>query len=263
MLLMCPKLPFHMRLFGLIGYPLGHSFSKRYFSEKFTREHIADARYELFPLENIRQLEQLLATRPQLQGLNVTIPYKEAVLPFLHELDSSAAEVGAVNCIRIRSGRRKGFNTDVFGFDKSLTDFWSSWPAGKQALVLGSGGASKAVTAVLRRRGLPYQVVSRNGGFTYTRLHARASEILEKTALIVHTTPLGMAPDVDGCPDLPYSLLGPQHFVYDLVYNPAETLLLRRASGQGCQTCNGLPMLYGQAEKAWEIWNQSDTPPDT
>ena len=246
-----------MRLYGLIGYPLGHSFSQQYFSEKFAREGITDARYELFPLENIAGLPLLLSQHPDLRGLNVTIPHKETVVPFLHELDETARAVGAVNCIKIENQRLKGFNTDVIGFEKSLKTMDAhAKHDGTKALILGTGGASKAVAYVLKKRGIPFQFVSRNPAgenqISYAAVHRLPSAVYR---LIINTTPLGMSPHKDTCPDLPFERLSPQHLVYDLVYNPAETLLLQRAKKQGCAVKNGLEMLYLQAEAAWQIWN--------
>ncbi|MBV6440703.1 MAG: shikimate dehydrogenase [Haliscomenobacteraceae bacterium CHB4] len=263
-----------MRLFGLIGFPLGHSFSQKYFSEKFAREGIADARYELFPLENIADLPALLAQHPDLCGLNVTIPHKETVIPFLHELDETARAVGAVNCIKIENQQLKGYNTDVTGFEKSLKAVdggrWTVdgerrggdsgwWTGGGEgwvgALILGTGGASKAVAYVLKKLGIPYRFVSRNpdseNQISYETVHRLPSTVYH---LIINTTPLGMSPHTGTCPDLPFERLSSQHFVYDLVYNPAETLLLQRAKARGCTVKNGLEMLHLQAEAAWEIW---------
>lgn len=246
-----------MRLYGLIGYPLGHSFSQKYFSEKFVREGITDARYELFPLKNIADLPALLGQNPDLRGLNVTIPHKETVLSYLHELDETARAVGAVNCIKIENGKLRGFNTDVIGFEKSLqTADGGRWTMfDKKALILGTGGASKAVAFVLKKLGISYQFVSRNpvgeNQISYANL---VSFLTPHPLLLINTTPLGMAPNMDVYPDLPFERLTPEHFVYDLIYNPPETLLLRRAKAQGCTVKNGLEMLHLQAEAAWEIW---------
>lgn len=247
-----------MRLFGLIGYPLGHSFSQKYFSEKFLREGITDAQYELFPIPEISALEQVLKRHPALCGLNVTIPYKETVIPYLHELDETAQAVGAVNCIRIRNGRLTGFNTDVYGFEQSLrgavSDFYT-FKSGR-ALILGTGGASKAVAYVLRKIGMPYQFVSRTadpdvGLLSYDDLGQQYWSLYH---LIVNTTPLGTYPNTETCPALPFEKLSAQQLVFDLVYNPPQTLLLQRAMAQGARVQNGLEMLQLQAEKAWEIW---------
>jgi shikimate dehydrogenase len=254
-----------MRLFGLIGYPLGHSFSKRYFTEKFGRENIADARYELFPLEQISGLPALLDAHPELCGLNVTIPHKEQVLPYLDALDDTARAVGAVNCIRIDNGRLTGYNTDVTGFRESLL----AWPAFQAAFlqkpagesfILGTGGASKAVAHVLQSLGLSFRFVSRSpagaGQMSYEALAATLSRQLSPPSrFFINTTPLGMAPHTEAWPELPFHLLQPQDLVYDLIYNPVETVLLQRAKTQGCAIKNGLEMLHLQAEAAWRVWN--------
>jgi len=243
-----------MRLYGLIGYPLGHSFSKKYFTEKFAREGIADARFDLFPLPDIAGFPALLAAHPDLRGLSVTIPHKASVMPYLDELDETARVVGAVNCIRIDNGRLKGFNTDVAGFEQSLEGMWQA-AGGKTALILGSGGASKAVAYVLKKRGIPFRFVSRNAEgenrISYDDFHQLAPD---SYFLIVNTTPLGTWPDVNNCPDVPFGQLTSKHLVYDLVYNPPETLLLQRAGARGCSVKNGLEMLQLQAEAAWKIW---------
>ena len=250
-----------MRLFGLIGYPLGHSFSKQYFSEKFAREGISDARYELFPLPDVADLPQLLRQHPDLCGLNVTIPHKQTVMPYLHDLDDTAQAVGAVNCIRVREGRLRGFNTDVTGFEQSLRALWGG--SQKRALVLGTGGASKAVAWVLGRMGIPHQFVSRQPS---VEAGTRAKETQigyedigllspHEYQMVVNTTPLGTYPKTDTCPPFPFEWLRPEHLVYDLIYNPPETLLLRRAAERGCTVKNGLEMLHLQAERAWEIFD--------
>jgi shikimate dehydrogenase len=248
-----------MRLFGLIGYPLGHSFSKTYFTEKFEKEGITDARYELFPLPDVNMLPELLEREPELCGLNVTIPHKQAVIPFLHRLDAGAEAVGAVNTIRIRHGLLEGFNTDVIGFEQSLrrwlAQLGGSAPA--HTWVLGSGGAALAVCAVLKKLGYAYKVVSRNpkqpGEVSWATLGQEAGH--SERVLWINTTPLGMAPKTDTCPPIPFHALKAEDLVYDLVYNPAETLLLQHAGTLGCAVKNGLEMLHLQAEAAWEIWN--------
>ncbi|MCB0552152.1 MAG: shikimate dehydrogenase [Phaeodactylibacter sp.] len=245
-------------LYGLIGYPLSHSFSKRYFTEKFQREGIQGCHYELFPLEQIEALAGLLERYPNLKGLNVTIPYKQQVMAYLNELDKEAAAVGAVNTIRIEQGRLSGYNTDVYGFEQSLLNFLEAQgrrAEGLQALVLGTGGASRAVVYVLQKLGIVYRMVSRQaseGRLSYRQLDATH---LAQHHLLINTTPLGMAPQVDSFPDIPYYLLGPRHLLFDLVYNPAQTAFMARGLAQGAAACNGLEMLYLQAEKAWEIWN--------
>lgn len=242
------------KIFGLIGYPLSHSFSKGYFIEKFKREGIADCAYELFPLSDISLFPALLQEQPNLVGLNVTIPHKEAVIPYLNELDEEAREIGAVNTITIRSGKTKGYNTDVYGFEASFRKHLQ--PHHQRALVLGTGGASKAVLHVLRKWGIPYLLVSRTGGEGKISYNDLTPELLESHTIIINTSPLGMYPKVEACPELPYEALTPQHYLYDLIYNPAETIFLRKGKEAGAITENGLEMLHLQAEKAWEIWNK-------
>ncbi len=242
-----------LRLFGLTGYPLSHSFSKKYFTAKFEREGLEHCRYELFPIENIRQLPDLLAEHPGLEGLNVTIPHKQTVIQYLDETDAGAAEAGAVNTIKISNGKLKGFNTDVYGFEQSLRSFiGTKRPA---ALVLGTGGAAKAVIFVLKKLNISWQLVSRSKQketLTYAEV---TSEILQAHPLIINTTPLGMYPDIESCPPLPFEGCSAAHFAFDLVYNPEQTLFLKKAAANGAKTQNGLPMLHLQAERAWEIWN--------
>lgn len=246
-----------MRLFGLIGYPLHHSFSKKYFREKFEKEGISDALYELFELPDIAAFEELVEQLPNLCGLNVTIPHKQAVLPYLDALDGSAHKVGAVNVIRLQNGKRTGYNSDYFGFRQSLEKWLSSGKIGLKALVLGTGGASRAVTATLNDLDIPFQLVSRTAGpqqLTYESLQAQPG-LLKEHQLIVNTSPLGTAPNIHEAPPLDYQLLGSRHFLYDLVYNPAQTRFMQLGEARGARTKNGLEMLQLQAEKAWEIWN--------
>ncbi len=247
------------RLYGLIGYPLSHSFSRKYFSEKFEREGIKGCFYELFPLEQIDALPGLLVRYSNLRGLNVTIPYKQQVLAYLDELDEGAAAVGAVNTIRIDGKRLAGYNTDVHGFEQSLLNFLAREGrsvAELRALVLGAGGASRAVVFALKKLGIGFQVVSRrpdDGKLPYDALDA---EVMDQYQLIINTTPLGMAPRPESFPNIPYECLGPEHLLFDLVYNPGQTTFLSRGIARGAAGCNGLEMLYFQAEKAWEIWNR-------
>src|SRR5690606_11748200 len=221
-----------MRKFGLIGKKLGHSFSKRYFSEKFEQEGIADAVYELYELPEITDFPALLAREPELVGLNVTVPYKEAVIPYLDELDESAARIGAVNTIKISAGKLKGFNTDFIGFRDTLVEFYPI-KAGGKALVLGTGGAAKAVWAALDSLGMVYTSVSRNPQENELPYSAITPEVLQAYSLIINTTPLGMAPDVESAPTIPYEALSAGHFLYDLVYNPEQTLFLRKGTAAG------------------------------
>lgn len=246
-----------MRKFGLIGYPLSHSFSKKYFTEKFEREGIAGAAYELYPIESIEQLPDLLKHEPELVGLNVTIPYKQQVIPFLNDLDPKAEAIGAVNTIVINEGKLKGYNTDYHGFKDSLVKFVGANPMPPKALILGTGGASKAVKAALEDLGVAFQFVSRKSAtdqLTYEDLTSTPQHVNTST-LIINTTPLGMSPKTEELPDLPYQLITPDHFLYDLVYNPLVTAYMQKGIDQGCWVKNGLEMLHGQAEKAWEIWN--------
>ena len=243
-----------MRNFGLIGYPLSHSFSKAYFTQKFGLENIA-AVYENYPIPSIEAFPELLRQHPSLEGINVTIPYKEAVLPFLDSVSEVVKKTGACNCIRIRNGKLEGFNTDVLGFEKSLLK--SLKPGHNKALVLGTGGASKAVQFVLDKLGISFTVISRKadpaaGIISYDQLDP---ELQQSSRLWINTTPLGMYPDVDSCPPLDYNLLGPDHYLYDLVYNPAETLFLKNGKQRGAITENGHDMLLIQAEEGWKIWN--------
>lgn len=246
-----------MRLFGLIGYPLGHSFSKKYFSEKFEREQVEHARYELFELEDIDCFPALIIGQPGLCGLNVTIPHKQAVIPYLDELDASAQKVGAVNVIRMEEGRLIGYNSDYFGFYQSLLNWLPGEKSHFSALVLGTGGASKAVCAALTDLKIPYSLVSRQAGpnsLSYEQLQA-SPDILQTSRLIINTTPLGMSPNTDTAPPIAYDKLTPEHFLCDLVYNPEETRFMQLGREQGASVKNGMEMLQLQAEKAWEIWN--------
>lgn len=243
-----------MRRFGLIGKKLGHSFSKRYFTEKFARLGIADAVYELYELPEISDLPDLLANEPELVGLNVTVPYKEAVIPYLDSLDESAAKIGAVNTIKLANGKTTGYNTDFIGFRDTLRNFLPAIP-GHRALVLGTGGAAKAVWAALDALGIPYTCVSRTPAPNQLSYTSITPEVLQRYTLLINTTPLGMAPDTESTLSIPYEALTQKHYLYDLVYNPEETVFLRKGREAGAHTLNGLPMLHAQAEAAWQIWN--------
>lgn len=244
-----------MDLYGLIGMPLAQSFSKKYFSEKFEKEGIPGITYELFPLEHISLLTDLLRTHPPLKGLNVTIPYKEQVLPFLQELNEDARAIGAVNCIKINGGVLKGFNTDAPAFRSSLLP--QLQPHHKKALILGTGGAAKAVLYVLRNLGIEYAFVSRSkgNGFGYDEL---TREIIAEYPLIINSTPLGSFPKVDTAPAIPYQYLTAHNYLYDLVYNPDKTLFLQKGEERGARIKNGYEMLVGQAELSWQIWNDKE-----
>jgi shikimate dehydrogenase len=242
-----------MRLFGLVGYPLTHSFSKNYFTEKFKKEEIENCRYENFQLATIQDLPKIL-NDPDLQGLNVTIPYKESVLSFLNERNEVVKKIGACNCIKIVNGKLIGYNTDVIGFEKSLVSKLNS--PHKNALILGTGGAAKAIEFVLRKMGILYRYVSRYpsvNSFSYEQL---TSDLLKKNSLIINTTPLGMYPKITEAPPLPYDAITQNHFLFDLIYNPEKTLFLKKGEERGASIQNGYDMLIYQAEESWKIWNQ-------
>lgn len=243
------------RLFGLIGYPLSHSFSKKYFADKYAAEKISDTYYELFPIETADQLPSLIDQFPNLVGLNVTIPYKQAVLPFLDDLSEEAAAVGAVNTIKIRKGKLKGYNSDVYGFQTALESFLPTDNRVEGALILGTGGAAKAVEYVLNKLDISFLKVSRSvekGDIIYEGLEETH---LKQYRLIINTTPLGMQPNIESAPNIPYGFLSEQHFLYDLVYNPEQTTFLAKGAQHGAAILNGLSMLHLQAEKSWKIWN--------
>lgn len=246
-----------MRKFGLIGYPLGHSFSRKYFADKFHNEHIIDCSYENYPLSDISQLRYLLKNEPELTGFNVTIPYKSDIIEFLNHISPEAKEIGAVNVVKIRRTAEKtelyGFNSDITGIRDSLIPYLNT--NFKYALVLGTGGSSKAVCFVLRKLGLKVTLVSRNRKPDTISYSDIDSDLLNEVGLIVNTTPLGMYPNIDTFPDLNYSLLGKNHILFDLVYNPEITTFLKKGSEQGCSVISGLKMLKSQADKSWEIWN--------
>lgn len=238
--------------YGIIGYPLGHSFSPAYFADKFQQEGI-DAQYMPYPLPDIAELPQLLRENPTLRGLNVTIPHKQAVMPYLDQLDETAHAIGAVNCIDIRDRRTKGYNTDAAGFELSLLPLLSADHT--HALILGTGGASLAVAYVLAKLGIAFSYVSRmqqQGRYTYDAL---TPELVQRHKLIINTTPLGMHPDISAMPALPYEAIGEAHLLYDLIYNPEETAFLKAGARQGAVTKNGLEMLQIQADASWQIWN--------
>lgn len=242
-----------MDKYGIIGYPLGHSFSRAFFTEKFQREHI-DAEYVNFEIPSADMLPGIVQTNPNLRGLNVTLPHKEAVIPMLDELSDEAKEIGAVNVIRVRDGRLKGFNSDIIGFMDSIRPLLKPWH--RHALVLGTGGASRAIRVGLQRLGIQWTYVSRTpapGRLTYADLTA---ELMEHYQVIVNCSPVGMFPHVDACPDIPYQLLTDRHLLYDLVYNPQETLFLKRGAEHGAAVKNGLEMLHLQALASWRFWNE-------
>lgn len=252
-----------METYGLIGFPLKHSFSARFFSEKFARENI-DAEYLNFEIEDITELRRVILFNPSLRGLNVTIPYKEQVIPFLHTLSPEAEEIGAVNVIRVArqpgemyNYHLTGYNTDYIGFRESLRPLLRN-EIHTDALILGTGGASKAVAQALKDLQITYRFVSRTpaeGRHSYDEL---TSEIINTHKLIVNASPVGTFPQIEQCPAIPYEALSPNHLLYDLVYNPTETLFLRKGKAMGATTHNGKEMLELQAEAAWKIWQQQD-----
>ena len=250
--------------YGLIGYPLSHSFSKKYFTEKFETEGIDDSEYDMFPIDNIDLFPALVADNPTLVGINVTIPYKESVIPFLDEMDETAKGIGAVNCIKIirnDNGQTKlvGSNTDAFGFQQSIKPFLEAHH--EKALILGTGGASKAVAYVLKSIGIDIYFVSRakknnatnKNTFTYEELN---ENVINAFKLIVNTSPIGTFPNINDAPNIPYESISSQHLLYDLVYNPSETEFLKRGKSKGASIVNGLSMLQQQAEEGWRVWNK-------
>ncbi len=243
-----------MRRFGLIGFPLTQSFSRNYFTKKFEAEKIQDCRYDLFPLESIYEIDELVKNHPGLEGLNVTIPYKQLVLDLLHDRSRLPHGLEACNCISIQNGKLIGYNTDVIGFENTLKPLLKD--EHQQALVLGTGGAAKAVIYVLKKLGIPFSIVSRtpveHGSYLYSQLN---TEIVRNHKVIINCTPLGMYPHVDTAPPIPYNGIGSQHLLYDLVYNPPETMFLLYGKERGAVAKNGWEMLRLQAEASWEIWN--------
>lgn len=246
-----------MRRFGLIGRSLSHSFSARYFAEKFEREALIEqCRYDLFEIPAVECVKELIASMPELEGFNVTIPYKQQIIPLLDALSTEARNIGAVNCVKIASdGRLVGYNTDVDGIRISLDKLLAGCDI-DAALVLGTGGASQAVQYVLSEREIPYYIVSRDrtrGNITYEDIDR---ELIASTHLIINASPVGMYPHCSEAPAIPYDALSAKHRLFDLVYNPERTLFLERGAEQGAQILGGLDMLYAQAESAWEIWQR-------
>lgn len=250
----------NMNLYGLIGYPLSHSFSKQYFFNKFKKENITDVKFKLFEIDNLNNFRNIIAENPDLTGLSVTIPYKQLIRNYLNDIDDTAREIGAVNCIRItRDGKEPiltGFNTDVFGFKKSLAPLLK--PYHRKALIIGTGGASKAVAFVLDKLGIEYVFISRNPhGYNHIGYQMLNKNILVNHLLIINTSPVGMYPDIKSYPDIPYKHITEKHLLFDLIYNLEETLFLKKGKERGATVKNGLEMLYLQAEKSWEIWNKT------
>ena len=246
-----------MKIYGLIGYPLSHSFSQAYFSEKFKKENIHDCRFDLFPLEQIKTFSLFINQQQNLRGLAVTIPHKESILPFISELDEIAEEVNAVNCIAFNSSELKGYNTDVIGFEKSLQPLLKAHH--NKAIVLGAGGASKAVTYVLKKMGIDFIIASR-GEIKNRQMISYENiddDLINEYKLIINCTPIGQFPNVDDSISIPYNAVGKDHLFYDLIYNPTETQFLKSAKSKGAVIKNGIEMLELQAEENWRIWNQS------
>jgi shikimate dehydrogenase len=249
-----------VKRYGLIGYPLGHSFSKKYFTEKFSREGINDSVYENFPIADIADLTNLIEAYPDLNGLNVTIPYKEKIIPFLTYSDEIVKETGACNCIRVINGKLYGYNTDVTGFKTSLETKLE--PNHSNALILGKGGAAKAVAYVLKTLGIDFMYVVRRADNDVNTIlyHDLDQQMIGSHPLIINTTPLGTYPDIEECPPILYEALTSKHYLFDLVYNPSKTLFLMNGELSGATIRNGADMLTIQAEESWRIWNAGPPP---
>ncbi|MFL5742962.1 MAG: shikimate dehydrogenase family protein [Flavisolibacter sp.] len=242
-----------MRRFGLIGKTLKHSFSQSYFTRKFSESKLLDCRYDNFELSSINELPGLLENTPNLRGFNVTIPYKLEVIPFLHHKMKMVEEIGACNCVRINGSTLTGYNTDAIAFQSSLKKRLR--PHHHCALVLGSGGASKAVQYALKELGIDFFVVSRNKKFNQLGYEDIGEEMIRNHQIIINTTPLGMYPNIQDDPPIPYRALTTDHLLYDLVYNPEKTKFLQQGEQKGAEIINGLEMLHAQAEESWKIWN--------
>lgn len=247
--------PENTRLFGLVGKNIGYSFSKKYFTDKFEKEGLLNCSYENFDLQIITQFPGIIRNNPSLKGLNVTIPYKEKIIPYLDQLNKKAAKIGAVNCIKItKKGKLKGYNTDYYGFKKSLQPLLQTHH--KKALILGTGGASKAVAYALEELGILYTFVSRSkkeNALDYKYINATTFDNFQ---IIINCTPLGTFPNIEECPPIPYDFFTEDHIAFDLIYNPEETTFLKKAKAKNAQTKNGYEMLVLQAEKGWKIWNK-------
>jgi shikimate dehydrogenase len=266
-----------MKHYGLIGFPLSHSFSKKFFTEKFEKQNIKDAAYDLFQIEDIKELPALLRKNANLCGLNVTVPYKIAVLKYLDWIEHDARNAGAVNCIRIMAEspvlaaftgevgvkghdfRLEGFNTDIYGFEASLRPLLKNQH--DQALILGDGGAARAVKCVLDNVGITFKSVTRKPAEGHILFGDLKPHHINQHTVIINTTPIGMSPNVDECPPIPYEAITDKHLLYDLIYNPEQTLFLKKGAEQGAVTKNGYEMLVLQAERSWEIWNSREIYP--
>jgi len=235
--------------FGLVGRNISYSFSKKYFEQKFLKLLLNNHSYEIFDTENLDHIKDLFATE-NLKGLNVTIPYKEQIIPFIDELSEEAQEIGAINCISIENGKTKGYNTDAFGFEKTLLLHQKEFQ--KTAIILGNGGAAKAVQFVLKKNKIPYITVSRTTEINYENL---TEDLVKENLIIIQCTPVGTFPNVEDCVAFPFEAITEKHLIIDLIYNPEYSKFIKKASEKGAKTANGLYMLEQQAEKAWEIWN--------
>lgn len=249
-----------MRKFGLIGYPLGHSFSQKYFTEKFSRENINDCSYDNYPLKHIELLPGLIAGNPELCGLNVTIPHKTAVLKFIDVMEPSIDEIGAANVLKFRRTGNNitvyGFNTDVTGIRDSITPYLRDNI--KNVLILGTGGSSKAAAYTMKTMGMNVKFVSRSGKDSILSYSDLSPDHFRSADIIINTTPLGMSPDISSKPEIDYRLLNEKHILFDFVYNPEYTSFLKAGKERGCTIITGLKMLYSQADQSWEIWNDPD-----
>ena len=241
-----------MKTYGLIGFPLTHSFSVSYFADKFAKENFTDCVYRNFPIESIEELPDLIRNET-LSGFNISIPYKEAVIEYLDDIDPTAEAIDAVNCVKINNGKLTGYNTDVFGFRESLKRYIGDKKP--KALILGTGGSSKAVSHALTELDIPFSFVSRRKKAEWYTYNDITEDVIQTHHLIINTTPLGMFPNTDASALVPYSFLTPEHYLYDLIYNPVQTMFLKQGDEYGAQTKNGLEMLHLQAEKNWAIWD--------
>ncbi|MEO7307225.1 MAG: shikimate dehydrogenase [Ferruginibacter sp.] len=249
-----------MKQYGIIGFPLTHSFSKQYFTEKFQKEGIRDCNYETYPIKSIYEIEDIIKQNPDLRGLNITIPYKQLVIRHLDSFSEIPMGLNACNCIKIKEGKLLGYNTDVLGFEHSFLPHLKDHH--KAALILGNGGATEAVKFILKKLGINYKIVSRKihdgSELTYQDL---GKPIFDENKIIINTTPLGTFPNINECPDIPYQFLTPDHFLFDVVYNPEKSLFLQKGEAAGASIKNGHEMLIIQAEESWRIWNEDDLLP--
>jgi shikimate dehydrogenase len=239
--------------FGLIGFPLSHSFSKKYFTQKFDDAGLQDYVYDNYELPSIEALPSMMQNNPHLKGFNITIPYKKQIVPLLHSMTDDVVAMQACNCVKIVNGQLMGHNTDVIGFEKSLTQKLQTHH--QAALILGTGGAASAVQFVLQKLGITYLSVSSSQQTDSIGYNELTQEIVTSHLLIINTTPLGTFPNIEHAPDIPYHLLTEKHFLFDLVYNPPKTLFLQRGEAHGAIIQNGYDMLVYQAEASWDIWN--------